>query len=424
MLTEKPNDSSPAQTSITIMKPNAKLVAATGAIALVGVSHGEWARPTDAPIDKLFQKVRAGLQTNPKNAGAHYYLGRLHSLRFGSDSKTVPVYNYGPGFKSSVVFLFPQWLTIQVPVTRKPGKLTQANKEDLLQSISHYKTADELDVKNSLYTFGLAWMLEQGAPFAKEVPHPRWIPGQKADAKIWLKESLRFYRLAFEKSYKSDLKGSRMIDLPERYISEQAANGIFRILKSYPDWKSRSSEISDLKQQIKKLPRSGGITPIIFPANGFAELNQLTNPNSVVRFDLRGLGVAENWSWVNANAILLVWDPLRTGRITSGRQLFGNGTWFMFWNNGYEPLAMLDMNNDGWLRGEELRGIRGWQDINVNAVSESGEVRELSEFGVMAICSRPKTNPSGGLSCGFGIERPFGRVSPSYDWVSSPVGRN
>lgn len=44
---------------------------------------------------------------------------------------------------------------------------------------------------------------------------------------------------------------------------------------------------------------------------------------------------------------LLVRDPQHKSKIESGRQLFGNVTWWMFWRNGYQALAALDDTMDG-----------------------------------------------------------------------------
>jgi len=76
---------------------------------------------------------------------------------------------------------------------------------------------------------------------------------------------------------------------------------------------------------------------------------------------------------------LLVWNPSRSGNIKCRAQLFGGYTWELFWKNGYEPLAVLDQNKDGSLRGSELAGLAAWNDRNSNGVSDPGEVVPLDK---------------------------------------------
>ncbi|MBT3202234.1 MAG: hypothetical protein HN350_20220, partial [Phycisphaerales bacterium] len=53
---------------------------------------------------------------------------------------------------------------------------------------------------------------------------------------------------------------------------------------------------------------------------------------TAVRFDLDGDGRAQSWPWVKPTTGILVWDPSGQGRITSGQQLFGSVTIWMFFN--------------------------------------------------------------------------------------------
>lgn len=78
----------------------------------------------------------------------------------------------------------------------------------------------------------------------------------------------------------------------------------------------------------------------------------------------------------------LVWDPLDEGRIESGRQLFGNYTWQIFWKDGFEPLEHLDDDSNGALEGDELKGLSVWHDRGTDGISNGSEVEPLSSFGV------------------------------------------
>ena len=141
----------------------------------------------------------------------------------------------------------------------------------------------------------------------------------------------------------------------------------------------------------------------------------------LVSFDLVGTGRKQRWPWVRPETGMLVWDPERRGRITSGTQLFGNFTWSIFWRNGYEPLAFLDDNHDGWLRGPELQGLSVWQDRNGNGVSEPGEVAPVAALGIARIAVQTSSASSGVPFSRRGVARQDGTCLPTYDWT--PVSR-
>ena len=133
----------------------------------------------------------------------------------------------------------------------------------------------------------------------------------------------------------------------------------------------------------------------------FDNSTNLTEGMTVVQFsvDPRQPGASSIWKG-SAGAPLLVYDPERTGKVTSARQLFGN---FTFggrsstpsiddaaplgepWTNGYEALGTLDTNHDGKISGNELDPLSLWFDANRDGVSDDGEVvaahtREVREI--------------------------------------------
>jgi hypothetical protein len=100
------------------------------------------------------------------------------------------------------------------------------------------------------------------------------------------------------------------------------------------------AEIADLNAKLKTLsaiPRA--ITPILLSFQASANLTDLLAPTTRVHFDLSGEGAGRAWPWVRPTTGILVWDPRHTGKISSGLQLFGNVTWWLFWRDGYAPLA-------------------------------------------------------------------------------------
>lgn len=203
------------------------------------------------------------------------------------------------------------------------------------------------------------------------------------------------------------------------YISYEAGRGFLRIAQSDPcasTWKDRIDEINQALAKMEKQPM-GAITPIVFSMQGPRSLSELLAPSLKVQFDLDGDGNAEQRPWVRADTAILVWDESRHGQITSGKQLFGSVTFFMFWRNGYEALAALDDNRDGELRGPELDGLAVWFDRNGNGISEPGEVTPLSASGIQALSVRPAGEENGSPMAKHGIQLQSGQWLATWDWT-------
>jgi hypothetical protein len=57
--------------------------------------------------------------------------------------------------------------------------------------------------------------------------------------------------------------------------------------------------------------------------------------------------------------------------------------------NGYQPLAALDDDGDGWPSDRELSGIAVWRDKNQNGIADPGEVLPATALGIQRIAARP-----------------------------------
>jgi hypothetical protein len=163
------------------------------------------------------------------------------------------------------------------------------------------------------------------------------------------------------------------------------------------------------------------ITPILVPDCADATALESMFDGASTEFDLAGIGEKQCWPWPRESASFLVWDPECAGSITSGRQLFGSATWWMFFEDGYSALDALDENGDGWLCGAELESLSLWRDSNRNGVSDAGEVLTLSERGVTALATR--ANNLDGISPmrTNGVVLVDGTTRPTFDWIASPV---
>ena len=121
------------------------------------------------------------------------------------------------------------------------------------------------------------------------------------------------------------------------------------------------------------------------------------------------------------SAPILVWDPEQSGAITSGRQLFGDATWWMFFRDGYEALDALEDDRNGWLYGAELAGLAIWRDADGDALSGPREVVAFECLGIAALAARPDTIDGLAPGAREGLLLGDGRRLPTWDWVAEPL---
>lgn len=97
----------------------------------------------------------------------------------------------------------------------------------------------------------------------------------------------------------------------------------------------------------------------------------------LVEFDINGDGFVDITEWVGENDGLLI--QYDSSVAVDGRQLFGDAQGFL---NGYEKLRLLDTNGDNILTEGELSTLSVWQDKNLNAKVDAGEITSLVDMGV------------------------------------------
>ena len=146
------------------------------------------------------------------------------------------------------------------------------------------------------------------------------------------------YLLAYNLSIQDDLA---LASLPiaglSGIISYEAGSAFVRL------WKEQETIPQDVQTTVDAIKANlatfeslpfGAVTPIVFGLEENKSLVDLLALQGTASFDLDGDGHVESRPWVRPTTGFLVWDGNGDGRITSGREMFGSVTWWMFFPNG------------------------------------------------------------------------------------------
>jgi hypothetical protein len=340
------------------------------------------------PVARLAANIEKQIQEKPKDVSLRYALARLHSMAYAlrSDQCDMDKRYNSPFFGYMNTDHPPEQV-----VTAGDARTEQEAKEQLQRAIGEYQKALDLDTNHLPSRLGLGWCLDQAGDKKTALDHYR-----KALALAW------------------DLENKNGVGLG-RSMTEEIAGYMLPLL----DPKADAAEIAKIKGYQRTMagkPRA--VTPLVIPLQSDTPLEQLVDPNLGVLFDLDGSGLDRRWGWITPKAAWLVFDHDGRGEITSGLQLFGSVTFWVFWKNGYHALASLDDDGDGVLRGDELKGLTLWQDANGNGLSEPGELKPLAAWGITALSCRYETHATGIPFSPRGVVFQDGSTRPSYDWIA------
>ena len=344
------------------------------------------------PVERLVKNLEDLAQKEPKNAQVRFNLARVHAMAYALKSDTCEVNKRQPN--SAWFGNTPPAIPFKTIDAKDKEKLEEAKKH-LQKAIATYQDTLKIQAENLPAQLGLAWCVEQ--------------TGDKIEA-------IKAYRKVIETGWEKEGKLTRG-PLGGNFITKEAAGYLIPLMDGQKD----ADEITTLKERIaklSKLPRP--VTPIAIPLKDALTWRDLEDPNASVPFDVDGTGLAKRWTWVTKDGGWLVYDPHKTGKITSGLQLFGNVTFWCFWDNGYEALRCLDDNGDGVLSGKELDGLAIWHDANGNGICEPGEVRPLSDYGIVAISCEYQTDsqhPDRIVFSPRGVMFRDGTTRPTYDLI-------
>lgn len=313
----------------------------------------------EVPVDRLAANLEREAKQDPNNIEKIINLARLYAMAYALKSNDVPTVT-GPDKVDR-----PYFGTEDPRIPRQIGKASSREQEataqkQLKKSIAYYESALALDSQNLTARIGHAWALDQS--------------GQKTRA-------IDEYRRVIAQAWLNEQKVS-MGRLGKRFFTEEAAGYLIPLLDPAKD----AGEIADLEAKrstLQKMPRP--VTPIAIPLSDDLSADRILDPIARVRFDADGSGLRREWTWITVEAGWLVYDPRDRGSITSGLQLFGSVTFWLFWSNGYEALRALDDNGDGELMGRELQHLAIWHDRDGDGVSDPAEVRSLAEHGIVSL---------------------------------------
>ncbi len=341
------------------------------------------------PVQRLIDNLSTKVEANPDDFRLRCNLARAHAMAWARKGADVQVNGDWLWFGFT-----PKFIPFGVVKTADKEKQAAAKKQ-LDASIAQYRQALKLEPNVPITLLGLAWVLDQA--------------GEDDEAR-------RLYRKVIELSKVREDK-LNLGSLGGRYVSVEA--GEYLMSHLHPQQNAEEiSEIKARKARLEKLPRP--VTPIAVPLKDGLTEADIHDRAASVAFDADGTGLPTRWTWLNDNAGWLVYDAAGTGRISSAMQLFGNVTFQMFWQNGYEALATLDDDGDGVIAGGEMRHLAIWRDVNRNGLSDSGEVRSLSSYDICGLRFAATTNDAGVIFSPQGVVFADGSTRPTFDVVVEP----
>jgi tetratricopeptide (TPR) repeat protein len=381
------------------------MISAFLSAAAAACLDGMYVQPeiSHVPVARLVSNLERELAAKPADAEVHLKLARLYGMAYAMNSDELPARDRNG--RMEVWFGHEPGLIPEKPRSAPHPPRAAASREYLERALEHYRSALATNPESLIARLGHGWALEQA--------------GDKPAA-------VQEYRRVIERAWPKE-QSTKAAGLGQRFYTEEAARYLIPLLDPNRD----AEEIADLRKRVDRLARlPRPITPIAVPLVDGATPSGVVDLEAQVPFDADGSGQRRRWTWISNAAGWLVYDAAQKGKISSALQWFGNTTFWLFWNNGYEALAALDDNADGELRGAELRYLAIWTDTNRNGFGDSGEVRPLAHHGIVAVSCR-FTAGDGLLIAArsdVGVRLKDGRVRPTFDvilrqsiTVSAPV---
>ena len=287
----------------------------------------------NVPIDRVVKNLERQASQNPLNFQIRVNLARVHAMAYASKSETAPVRKSRnskdpPSDTPDFGVLVNQFVNVEIRTARNEAAM-QLAREHLAQAIQNYETAIAIDSSSLIARLGRAWCLAQ--------------QGDRAVA-------LAAYRKVMELAWAQE--GSGKLPRLRNFmpITEEVAGYLTPLLDPLKD----AAEIREIQKRVAAVGQammSRPITPVAIPLGDDFQVSSLIEREKPVVFDADGTGLQKRWSWITPQAGWLVFDKLGRKKVNSALDLFGNVTFWMFWDTGYSAMSALDDNGDGELSG-------------------------------------------------------------------------
>ncbi len=136
-------------------------------------------------------------------------------------------------------------------------------------------------------------------------------------------------------------------------------------------------------------------SPIVLDLNRNG-ITSISLAASTALFDYDGDGVKENTAWIENSDALLINDINNDGINNNATELFGNYTKNSdgsIAKSGYQALSYYDTNSDGVVNATDTRfsELKLWLDANGDGVTDTGELKTLSEAGITSLALNSAT---------------------------------
>jgi hypothetical protein len=344
----------------------------------------------DAPVDRLVSNLTRLTEREPQNVTYRLNLARVHAMAYARQADVVRVMRgreeLGPWPSQGFA---PGDLDRAMPEVLEGARSAPQGREHLTAALASFQAVLAIEPTHAIARLGHAWCLQESGDRARAITE---------------------YRALI-----ADLRPRAPAILPIVPLLVREAEGyLIALLDPARD----AADIAQLQADLATRIAPRVISPIVIPLRDGLNPDALLDDAARIHFDADGTAVDREWTWISNDAAWLVYDACHTGRITSALQLFGNVTFLLFWENGYQALRALDDDGDGVLRGHELDGLALWHDVNHNGVSDAGEARPLSAWHIVALSTRHEVDTENAAyiaSSSAGVTFADGSTRPTYD---------
>jgi tetratricopeptide (TPR) repeat protein len=343
----------------------------------------------DVPVERIIKNLEALVLKDADDVSARHALARAHAIAYAQDGTSVSVELARPYGRPGQPLDERQLADDDSPPELGAQKPASAEaRAHLAESLKHYREAAELAPADPAIALGLGWTLQQS--------------GEDRDARDQYERALR--RATAKQYYE---------------LAREAGSYLLSLLSPISQLREREAlqkRLADLDERIEA--RGRAVTPILVPLVENASFEDLVARDAAVSFDLDGSGLPRRWQWITPRAGWLVYRGGGERRVDSGLRILGSRTFWILWSNGYDALAALDDDGDGWLSGAELAGLAIWRDADSDGVAAAAELLSLGEWGVVTLSCAHVTHTEGFPYSPSGVVFADGSVRPSYDWIA------